>query len=186
MVLVKPADGRLVVLHADGEGFLLRASLTIGRVCIVMPSYISASDQQDVTLSNRRPLILQRLFDLGDRDLVSSHWTRRRAMLMLIPAHPITQNAASNNTASLTPIVDPICLTLRSLVMRQTVIIAPAFLMREVFQTIPLRAGLGVDVDLVVEGGEAEGCEIDDFLVEFFASEAGELHVVEGPVELQV
>lgn len=58
--------------------------------------------------------------------------------------------------------------------------------MREVLEGVPLRAGLGVDVDFVVEGGEAERRQVDDGLLEGLAPEAGVLHVVEGPVELDV
>lgn len=71
--------------------------------------------------------------------------------------------------------------------MRETVIIRLRRLVREMLQAIPLRASLRVYADFVVVGAEGgEIGEVDAGLGKGFAAEAGELHVVEGPIELDV
>jgi hypothetical protein len=49
---------------------------------------------------------------------------------------------------------------------------------------LPLRARLGVHMDLVVQRREAMGREIHDLVFECLAADAGEVDIVEGPVEL--
>lgn len=53
-------------------------------------------------------------------------------------------------------------------------------------QAVPLAATLRIDVDLVVEGAEAERSEVNDLLVELLAAKAGELHIVQTPVQLDM
>ena len=71
--------------------------------------------------------------------------------------------------------------------MREAVVVETCFLVGDMFQRVPLAADLGVEVDFVVEGFDVEGlAEVDEGLFEFLTAETAELHVGEGPVELDV
>ena len=74
---------------------------------------------------------------------------------------------------------------LSSLFVRETIVVSLGCLVSEVLQAIPLRSGLGIDVDFIVHGNEfREIGEVDFLLVEFLAVEARKLDIVERPVEL--
>jgi len=110
---------------------------------------------------------------------------RRLPVLLLVPSQPVTKHAPSNNAASLAPVVRSVGIRLSSLFVREAIVVSLGCLMSEVFQTIPLRSGLGVDVDLIIHGDEfREVSEVDFLLVELLAVEARELDIVEWPVKL--
>lgn len=101
--------------------------------------------------------------------------------------HPVAQHAAPHNPASLAPIVRTIPVRVHGFFVRKTVVVSTAGLVGEMLETVPLRAGLRVDVDFIVHClPVCKVREVDFLLVELFAAEAGELHVVQGPVELDV
>lgn len=71
--------------------------------------------------------------------------------------------------------------------MSKTVVVHAAGLVCKVFQTVPLRARLSIDVDFVVHCLPVrEVREVDLLLVELLAAEARELNVVQWPVELDM
>lgn len=103
-----------------------------------------------------------------------------------LPTQPVNQDSSSDNTTSLTPIVDAVLNRLRSLFVREAIVVHPRLLVRKVLQAIPLRARLRVDVHLVVQSREAKPGQIHDLLLESLPTETGELHVLQPPVKLDV
>lgn len=115
------------------------------------------------------------------------HSQRRLPVLLFVPPQPITQHSSSHDATPLTPIVRAVCIGVFCFFVRQSVVVLTAGLMCEMLQTIPLRAGLCVDVNLVIHGlpiGKVR--KVDLFLVKLLPAKARELHVVQRPVELDV
>lgn len=55
------------------------------------------------------------------------------------------------------------------------------------FQTVPLRARLCIDIDFIIHSLPlCEVLKVDFLLVELLAAEAGKLHIVKWPVKLDV
>lgn len=107
------------------------------------------------------------------------------ALGLLVPPHPITQHASTYDPASLAPIMRAVCHTLCCFLVRKPIVIGARGLMRKVLEAVPLRAGLCVDGDFVVVCDERrEGAKVNVRLGKGLAAEAGELYVVEFPVEL--
>lgn len=98
---------------------------------------------------------------------------------------------------------------LGGLVVREAVVIHSGLLVREVFQAVPLRARLRVDVHLIVESSETKRGEITErlskttrysmqpryhrrgmyshyFLLELLPAKAREFHILQTPIELDV
>lgn len=112
---------------------------------------------------------------------------RRLSILMFVPPQPIDKYTSADNSATLAPVVDSVCIALQSLLMSQTVVVFLGRLVSKVLEGIPLTARLRIDVELIVHAGESKRLfEVDLGLFEVLATEAGELHIVEGPVELDV
>lgn len=53
------------------------------------------------------------------------------------------------------------------------------------FQAVPLTSTLRVDIYLIIECNEVR-CHVNHLLLKLFTSEAWELNIVEGPIELDV
>jgi hypothetical protein len=101
--------------------------------------------------------------------------------------NPIAQHASAHNSASFTPVVCSISVRMRCFFVSQAIVILLTGLVGKVLQAVPLRAGLRVDVHFIVHGCPVcEVGKVDFLLVELLAAEAGELHVVQRPVELHV
>lgn len=152
----------------------------------LVPPHVTTPDDHDISRPRLRPLPLQSLLQLLNRNAMRADRTRRLSLLLLKPAQPINQDTAPDDTTPLAPVVDAVRITLERILMRQSVVVLARGLVRTVLQRVPLRAGLGVDVDLVVHADKADCLEINLLLVEVFAAEAGELDIVEGPVELDM
>ena len=153
-----------------------------------MPLHITAPYHQDITLLQLRPLPLQSLLNLHDWYLMPRH--SRRCLLLFdfsVPRQPIAQYSSPNNTTPLTPVVRSIRVRVRSFFVREAVVVRAAGLVGKVLETVPLRARLRIDVHLIVHSLPlCEVGEVDLLLVELLAVEAGELYIVERPVELDV
>lgn len=92
---------------------------------LLMPSHVSASNNEDITLLQLRPLILEHLLHLLHGNLMPANRTRNLPLRLLIPPHPIDQHPPPHDAAPLTPIMDAIRRALRRLVVRQAVVVAP-------------------------------------------------------------
>jgi len=53
-------------------------------------------------------------------------------------------------------------------------------------QAVPLRAALRIDIDLIIQRTETQGCQIHDLLLERLTAETRELDVLKTPVQLDV
>jgi hypothetical protein len=148
-----------------------------------VPPHIPTPNHQDIALPERRPLPLQRLLNLLNRNFMPTHRARSRSLLLLIPSQPVTQHTASHNPALLAPVVRAVRISSARLFVCESVVVLLTRLVRKVLQAIPLRSGLRVNVHLVIHSAEVgEVTEVDLLLVELFAIETGELHVVKFPV----
>jgi hypothetical protein len=105
---------------------------------------------------------------------------------MLLPAQPIDQDAPSDDTASLAPVVDAVLGRSRSLFVREPVIVHPRLLMRKMLQAIPLRPALRVDIHLIIQRREPESGKIHNLLLKRLPAKPGELHILQPPIELDV
>jgi hypothetical protein len=78
--------------------------------------------------------------------------------------------------------MDAILRRLRSLLMRETIVVHPRLLVCKVLQAVPLRARLCVDVNLVIQRRETKRRQVHYFLFERLSTEARELYVLQAPV----
>lgn len=187
VLVIQPSNRVLVGLDTDGNTVVTSARFAFLFVCIVVPPNVPTANHEDVSLLQGRSLPLQRLFNLHNRNLMPRHSRWCLPVLFLIPPHPITQNSSPYDATPLTPVMRSISVRLRGFRVRQPVIVCAAGLVGEMLETVPLRTGLCVDVHLVVHSLPVrEVREVDLLLMELFAAEARELHVVKRPVELNV
>lgn len=179
MVIVQPADRRFIVLQPDGFAVLLRPVLALLGRGVIVPAHIAGSYDQNVAWAWSCSLPFEAGFDLGYRNLVARDcrgWVTvfllvlcdtRLVTLMLnvrlsprYPAKPVDQNTSSDDASSFTPVMNAIPGRLRGFVVREAIVIHSRFLVREVLQTVPLRTGLSIDIDLIVQSSESQGSEI--------------------------
>jgi hypothetical protein len=108
MLFVQPADRLFIRLNTNRDAVVTstRLALCFARVagnsvstrtnlrtektdCSLVPSHVSTPDHQNVTLSQRSPLPLQRLGNLFNWNFMPRHRTRRLAILLLVPPYPV-------------------------------------------------------------------------------------------------
>lgn len=99
---------------------------------LLMPPHITTPNHQNIPLSQRRTLPLQRLFQLLHRNLMPRHWTWRLAILLLIPPQPIAQHAPAHDPTLLAPIVRAVRMRRARLLVRKSVVVTPAGLVGKV------------------------------------------------------
>lgn len=112
MAIVQPADGALRSLQANGYAVVARARLALRGVGVavsrdvsvwlilvvssdgwggrgkdvLMPPHIARANHHNIALSELRPLPLQRLLNLLNRNLMAGHCTRRWALVLFVPS----------------------------------------------------------------------------------------------------
>ena len=82
--------------------------------------------------------------------------------------------------------MDTILRRRRSLLMGKPIIIHPRLLMRKMLQAIPLRPGLRININFIVQRREPQPRQIHNLLLESLPAESRELHVLQSPIELDV
>lgn len=84
VVIIQPADRRLVVLHPDGLAVFLRAILPLFGRGVVVPSHVPGSYDQNVACAWRGALPFEASFDLGDGNLVARDCRGWVAVFLLV------------------------------------------------------------------------------------------------------
>ena len=71
MLIVEPSSRLLISLDSNSNAVIASAGLAVCFVRVVMPSDVSASDHEDVSLLERCPLPFQRLLNFVDWNFMS-------------------------------------------------------------------------------------------------------------------
>ena len=191
MVVPDPLGDFLAALDADT---LVRPHrlLLLRRVHLAQVLRKARPDDQDVAELEARALVFRRGLQVRDRDRVRVE-ARVLDAFGLGVGFVVEQDAAADEAAALVPVFEgrqcagPVdtAKVLRQVGDRglRAIVAGAGGLVEEVAQAVPLAAALGVEFELVVEAVylERRVHEVEDFVDEALAAEAGGFDAADGP-----